>query len=323
MTPPLQKSETQTRKSSHRGSFSKRRQRHHAFTFVELLVALAIGAAVLGVAALAFYSITGSGRSSTTYENVQIGVQASANFYNINSETRSVWFAPNPGLLVRSDQLRAMFLEDVQKAAAVYCLPRSGLRYIHPGTFALSGTSAVTNFDFRRLDTSEAFRQFLAGNGWGAGTYSVNPFASGAVRGKNLTIMTVRSVNGSQLIMGPTYEMDFVRVTNGRAGIFASVRRYAGTNRLTTGNLYDIFYADPKGGTAMNSTNFFVAASFERTNRSAGTVPAAYRIAGAQPFYYVWWPDPLATKMPSGTNYMTAMPDRTSYFMVVPMFPQL
>jgi prepilin-type N-terminal cleavage/methylation domain-containing protein len=302
----------------------KQRAGRQGFSFVELLVAVAIGAAVLGAAALCFHAIASSGRDRGTYENVVIGPQAAANFYSLNTDTRAVWFAPNPGLMVRSEQLRETFLNDVQKSSAVYCLPRSGLRYIHPSSFVLSGSYASTNFDFRRLDTSEAFRRFVVANGSPtASTYDDNPFSSGAVRGRNLTIMTVRSFTGSQMDFGPTYELDFVRVTNGRAGTFASLRRYAGTNRLTTADYYEVFYPDQKNGTVENSLDFFVAASFERGGRPSGTVPASHLVASNQPFYFVWWPDPIATELPSGTNYRTAMPDRTSYFMVVPMFPSL
>jgi prepilin-type N-terminal cleavage/methylation domain-containing protein len=300
--------------------------RSGGFSFVELLVAIAIGAIVVGTAALAYHAVAGSARQRGIYQNIAIGPQANANFYALDSAVRSAWFAPNYGMLARSEQMRSLFLEDVQKSAGVFCLPRTGFRYTHPQTLNLTGTNNATNFDFRRMDTSEAFRQFLAaaGSAPAVSTFTVNPFAaSGAAKTCNLSIFTVRSYNGSTITFGPTYELDFVRVSEGQPGTFASVRRYIGADRTTPSEFYEIFYADQKDGTAVNSTDFYVAASFERSGRTATTTVAGNRIADSQPFYFVWWPDPISTKLPSGTTYQAAMADETSYFMVVPMFPSL
>jgi prepilin-type N-terminal cleavage/methylation domain-containing protein len=300
-----------------------------AFTFVELLVAIAIGALVLSAAALLLSGVSGAARSRGTYENVEIGELASANFYAQDISTRSVWFAPNFGLLARSEQMRSLFLADIQKASAVFCLPRSDLRYIHPNALNIPSTYALTNFDFRRVDTSEAFRQFMVAAGSStASRYTSNPFgANGAARGCNLTVITVHAVTGTQIIFGPTYELDFVRVSTGTPGTFASVRRYYGNDRTVPTDMYEVFYPDHKDGTVESSAGFFVAASFERSGRTASTTIAANRVADKQPFYLVWWPDPTVTELPSAsfaaTNYKDAMRDSTAYFMVVPMFPSL
>lgn len=301
------------------------KSRSRGFSFVELLVAVAVGAIILTAAALAFHAVSSSGRVRATYQDVNIGPQANANFYAQDSSTRSAWFVPNYGMLAKAEQLRNLFLEDVQRSAGVFCLPRTDFRYIHPTTLTLSGSYASTNFDFRRLDTSEAFRQFLTSAGSASvSTFTTNAFsASGAVRGCNLSIMTVRSYNGSTLTFGPTYELDFVRVSSGQPGTFASVRRYYGTDRTAPTDFYEIFYPDHKDGTAVNSTDFYVAASFERSGRTASTTVSGNRVAEAQPFYFVWWPDPTSTELPAGNTYKAAMANETSFFMVVPMFPSL
>ncbi len=303
------------------------------FTFVELLVAISVGAAVLAAAVLCFQAIGASRGRAGTYESVQVGSISIANFYYLNTNALTVWFAPNYGRMAQAEAIKDQFIKDSQRTMAVYCLPRVGPSSIRPSSISLSGTYAATNFDLRRLDTGEAFRQFLASTVTASGSvFTSNAFATeGAVRGQNLSVFMVSSGvsgNSAALFIDAVYELDFVRVTNSPSGTFASVRRYAGTNRVAPSDFYDIFYPDYWNGTdttLVDNSRFYVAANFERSDRSTGTTVSSNRVAVNQPFYFVWWPDPASVTLPTGssTNYKAMMRDQTSYLMVVPMFPAL
>jgi type II secretory pathway pseudopilin PulG len=294
------------------------------FTFVELLVAVTLGAAVLSAAVLAFQTIGQSRSRIASYGAVGIGASAYSDFYSGSSNSVRTWFAPNYGRIANAVVLREMFLEDVQRATAVYCLPRAGRSTIRPISFALTGAYAVTNFDTRRLDTPEAFRQFLADTVPGANAiFTEDAYAAeGAVRGENLSIFVILpSDDPALLTVFSIYEVDFVRSTS-PAGTYATVRRYQGATPTIPTHSYDIFYPDMADGTAVNATDFYVAASFERAGRPGTTSPLLS--ADRDPFYFLWWPDPAATRLPeAGTEYLDVMAGQTSFFMVVPMFPSL
>ncbi len=294
------------------------------FTFVEVLVAVAIGAAVLVVAVLAFQAVGNfDSRQSSSYETITFpSTTVLSNFYGVATNAVATWSAPSAGHLARAEILREKFLEDTQKAVAVYCLPRVGQSSVRPQSLPATGSYAVGSFDFRRLGTSEDFRQYLTDvYPSSAGTFATNAFsANGASSGRNLSIMVLRkSPSRTNLNVHSIYEVDFVRPAS-PDGVYASVRRYEGA---VCTDYYDVFYPDLYDGTAVNSTNFYVAASFERTNRPVST-SSVTNLAQGQPFYFVWWPDAAATTLPgTGVGYTNTMADQTSFFMVVPMFPAL
>ena len=141
------------------------------------------------------------------------------------------------------------------------------------------------------------------------------------------------------------WEIDFIAATStsNSAGIHASVRRYVGN---TLSHYYDIVYPKRQDQTssefAANLPSFgppFI--HFERSVRRTATLTSDdnYRRAGAEPFYFVWWPDPAA---PSLDNPEAASPvdaagnaigssdwrraytrhyGQTGYFFVIPQFP--
>lgn len=292
-----------------------------AFSFVELLVAVALGALVLAAAVLCFQAIATYRQRPAMYDQVTIGAAVMTNFYGTNTASVRTWFAPNFGRSANAESMRDSFLEDVQHAIAVYCLPRTGRSAVRPTAVSLTGTYAIGTYDARRIDNSEQFRQLLAANVSGAsGVFEANAFSSsGAARGRNLSIMVIdRSDDPAQLSVRAVYEVDFVRSTGTPAGTYASVRRYRGT---TLTQYYDVFYPDLPDGTTVSASDFFVAASFERSGRTTGDSPL--RLAANQPFYFVWWPDPASSLLPVGTDFTNAMAGQTSYFLVVPMFPAL
>jgi hypothetical protein len=122
--------------------------------------------------------------------------------------------------------------------------------------------------------------------------------------------------------------MDFVPSVEPAGGTVASVRRYSGTNTSVPTDYYHVFYP----GTA-NGTDGFrpLAVFFGRTAADEdGNDPFA--VAVNQPFTFVWWPDPLVSRLGGGAvpvsstnargNYSN-MAGRTSLFFVLPAFPSL
>lgn len=305
--------------------FRSRRASAGGFTFVEMLVAAAVGALVLAAVVLAFQTIGNfNSRQSSGYQTITFpSATVISNFYGVSTNVISTWTAPSAGYLARAEILREKFIEDTQKAVAVYCLPRVGQSSVRPQSLSATESGyAVGSFDFRRLGTSEEFRQYLASVlPSSAGTFATNAFAgNGASAGRNLSIMVLtKSASRTNLYVRSIYEVDFIRPAS-PAGVYASVRRYQGT---VCTDYYDVFYPDADNGTQVNSTNFYVAASFERSVRPVSS-SSVTNIAAAQPFYFVWWPDAAATTLPGpGVGYTNTMADQTSFFMVVPMFPAL
>lgn len=297
------------------------RRRQGGFTFVEILLAVSVGAAVLAAAVICFQTIGASSSRIGTYGAVTVGQPALSNFYGSTMTGTSVrtWFAPNFGRLENVESIKAKFQEDVQRAVAVFALPRSGRSSIRPTSITLSGSYDVTTFDVRRISTSEDFRTLLASAiPASSTTFTANPFASnGSARGLNLSIfILIRSNNAPNLTVHSIYEVDFVNATAAPFGVYASVRRYQGT---TMTDYYDVFYPD-----ALGATSFYTVASFERFQRP-NTTSALTTSGKSQPsFYLIWWPDPAMPNLPTaGFDYLTSMKDQTSLMMVVPMFPAL
>ena len=126
------------------------------FSFVELLVAIAIAAAVLTVSVLAYQTITQSNKRLGTYGAVELPVGVMENFYGLAGPFVRTHFAPNYSRAAVAETLRENFYEDLSYASAVFCLARDGRSSIRPLT--LPRTAGI---DRRTLDTPEAFREFL------------------------------------------------------------------------------------------------------------------------------------------------------------------
>jgi len=290
---------------------------------VELLVAVAVAAAVLTAAVLCYSALTNY-RPASSYGAVQLPAGTMENFYP--GETGpyvDTYFAPNYGRCALAEQLRETFYEDLDHANAVFCLERSGLSTIRPQSIPIDPT-----YDARRLDTPEAFRAFLGA----ALPASASVFSAyrGAATAQNLSIFVLMpSGSSSELSVRAIYEMDFVPTTN-PAGTYASVRRYQGD---VCTDFYDVFYPASSGATIPFEP---VAVHFERQARLAtveGSSTDLFKVAANRPFYFVWWPDPSmpALEAAESNTYPSSDPrsayatmvGRTSFFMVVPVFPAL
>lgn len=302
------------RKSSRRG----------AFTFVELVVAIAIAAAVITTAALVFGTVSRTNNRLGTYGKVTLPTGAIAALYPNRSGTDlQTYFAPNYGRRALAEQLRQSLYEDVAHATAVFCLARSGQSSIRPTSITIGAS-----VDARQYDTAEAFRLFLAS----AIPASSTTFASyrGAGTANNLSIFILgQSSSATSLSVRAIYELDFVAATS-PSGTLASVRRFEGT--IYT-DYYDIFYPASTLTAAFSPT----VVQFERNTRAVsveGSSIDPFKIADHRPFSFVWWPDPSASTLEGGSSYTTygssdprsayaAMANRTSFFMVLPLFPAL
>jgi len=291
------------------------------FTFVEIIVALGIGAMVVAVATMAYSSIGryGVSRRQTT---VNIGLTNAAAFYGAASGSVGVSEAPSFAAAAMANSLRERFLGDLSSATAVVCLARNKANTNRPTNFTLPA-----NFDARTLVTPENFRTNLIDtNGTTYTSFSTNSLGNGATVATNLSIyMLYSATNATSITVDAIYESDWVAVTNAPAGVYASVRRYVGT---TLTDYYHVFYPEA----THNATVRPSAAFFTRSDTATGD--ARYRLAEHRPFYFVWWPDPMnqtngsqypgETTVPVGArgDYMLQS-GATSYFLVFPAFPPL
>jgi Tfp pilus assembly protein PilE len=300
------------------------KSRMAGFTLAELVIVVVVAAAVLAAAALGFQAIGNFKSRLGARTTIVFGSGDTMNsLYGTALSNYDVTVAPNHWQKAKAEFLRVKFLEDCQKAYAVYCLPRTNLSAIRPQSISFTSPFVLTNYDFRRVDTPEAFRTFLSAAVTGASnTFLSNAYAStGAAMGRNLSVFMVGPAGSSSMAVNCVYEVDFVRTSN-PGGVFATVRRFAGSpgTQPTGEDYYDVFYPDIAGTTA-SASNFFVAASFLRAGVPTTTSPLTN--AERRPFQFVWWPDPSSPELPTGTNYLNTMRDQTSFLMVVPTFPSL
>jgi len=293
------------------------------FSMIELLVALAIGAAVLTAGVMIFQNLTVGAKSSGTYLNVTLGTDTLTAFYGMNQTALDVWVAPNYGRRIAADELKDQFFADVGRSTAVYCLGRAGgvRNENHPTTI-----SVPAGFDGRSLDLPDAFRLQLEASL--AATIGVFTAYRGTSNAPNLTIFLLQpSAEIDELSVLAIYEVDLI-TTSTPPGTYASVRRYVGD---TLTGYYDVFYQN-SSAVAFSP----MAVCFERQARTSlveGSALDRLKVAAERPFYFVWWPDPAmpALTPQAGGGFATADPraayanmgGQTGLFFVVPMFPSL
>ncbi len=300
------------------------------WTFVEMLVAISLSAVFMGAAALVLASITANSKRLATVVTVEIGNTTKQAFYAQGGNTVGAYAAPNFGRAALAQEFRDLLRDDAESAAFVHCLPRALPNPIRPEFLRYPAGDADATGPAPRLDTPEAFRQFLAqAETASAGIYDT------AIRNvpdpsrPNTSIFIVApSEEPGYLRVRAVYEIDFVATTK-PAGTYASVRRYR-NGSLT--HYYDAFY---QSGSGPLPTPSFVA--FERTARRAvieGIATDRFKVAGWTPFYLVWLPDPAinphavpaaaatapASSLLSAYEHVGA---RSSLGLVLSMFPEL
>lgn len=300
-----------------------------AFTLVELLIAAAIGAALIAAAVMGFGVVSQLPmRQGST--NVRLPDGTIANFYGTNSAFITLGSNPNYFQSAQARRMKDRLLADVSASSAVFCLGRntSGNPALRPNQLPIDNA-----IDFRTYATPAGFRNFLVNVD--GDLESVFPEEqNGALTGlTNATIYAIGTLASilnysNTLNIIATYEVDFVPTLDPPGGTFASVRRYSGTNNTVPTDYYHVYYPGEDNG---NDGFRPLAAFFGRQDAAEDEDPFA--VAVNQPFTFVWWPDPLVPKLggnsiPAGStesaraNYDN-MADRTSLFFVLPAFPSL
>ncbi|MFZ4681062.1 MAG: type II secretion system protein [Terrimicrobiaceae bacterium] len=299
------------------------RRLSRGFTFVELLMALAIAAGVIATAVVAYQAATQVSSRSRSYGTVRLSDGVLFDFYGLSGFYVDTYFAPSYGRVAQAEILRDAFYEDLSHASAVYCLGRT----LQTETAQRPSVIPINfNYDARRLDTPETFRLFLEESVPAtAGYFSAY---RGASASPNLSIyILMPSDSSSELWVRAIYEVDFVPAAS-PDGTYASVRRYQGT---ACTDYYDIFFPASTGSVAFAP----LVAHFERSARLATPEGGSdlLKVAANRPFYFVWWPDPAAPELQARSveafpaddprSAYAAMAGRTSFFLTVPMFPPL
>ena len=308
-------------------SLKANRTKHHkakaGWTFVEMLVAVALSSVCLGAGALALQSISSNAKRTTSIVEIDIGTSNNQNFYGNASSTLRTYMAPNFGKLMFAQEMREKMAEDALRSTAVFCLPRSLANSIRPTVLTITGRP--------NLDSPDRFREFLATvEPTSAAIFGTDEFRSvPATNRPNMSIfMLGQSNNLNEINVNAIYEIDFVTPSN-RPGTYASVRRYVGTG-LT--HYYDIFYQDGNGDPFFPQFVAFEHQSLQSSETNA--IQQAFQIAPNSPFYLVWLPDPSINpyKKPAVTpsdpavyplSAYETMAGKTSFCIVLPMFPSL
>lgn len=329
-----------------------------AFSLIELLLVAALGAVIFSAGALAFRVVAGHQRTPGSWQTVFPPQAVVQNFFGASDPHAKYeapyidsYVAPNFGRCSLADTMRTRFLEDTEKSVAVFVLPRVGnINTIRPARLELRGVLP------QAIDTPEAFRTFLTNNSdtsAGAGVfipYRGAPSATGtyttmvgttstAITGPvcNATVFLLQaSGSNTQLWIRAVYEIDYVSLPKSATDplapdvdcVLGSVRRYV-SGALT--HYYDVVYRG-----AATSQAGPACAHFERGSRAAYSEASAiqkFKIAGNQPFYLIWWPDPGVASLAGTTSgtYTSTQPQsayalhegQTSYMFVVPQFPAL
>ncbi|HQZ27952.1 MAG TPA: prepilin-type N-terminal cleavage/methylation domain-containing protein [Verrucomicrobiales bacterium] len=302
--------------------------RNSGWTFVEMLVAISLSAVFMGAAALVFSAITTNSKRLTTVMDLNIGSANKANFYSQSGDTVLVYQAPNYGKAAYVQDFRDLLLEDASYSSSIYCLPRSVINTVRPEFLTYDAGVVGTATNRPRLDTPEAFRQFLA---------TVEPTSAAIYDSSIRNVPATAKPNTSIYFLAPetdpgyirvraVYEIDFVTPTN-LTGTYVSVRRYK-NGALT--HYYDIYYAAGAGDAFQPG---FVA--FERKGRLAvdeGSAIDRFKVSNGSPFYLIWLPDPAINpySLPAWTAADPAtspraayekMTGKTSFLISLPLFP--
>jgi hypothetical protein len=292
-----------------------------AFTLIEMLVAGGLAAACFSAVALLYQSITVNQKRMASIIELNIGSGKVTNYFDLSGSTIRVNQSPNYGRVAFAEELREIFWDDVESAAAVFCLSRDDINTVRPTSIPFPAANPP------RIDTPNGFRTLLAANFAGAAglfqTYRGKP------TGKNASIFIIgHSDDPNNMPVRCVYDIDF-DTPSGRTGTYASVRRY---QYGTLTNFYDCYFEQ---GTGSAFAPVFV--HFERqARRTTVEADAIQRLkqGPGQPFYMIWWPDPgmpnLERSAPVPTYSATDpridyahMGGRTALSFVVPVYPSL
>lgn len=294
--------------------------RSNGFTLVELLIAAVIGAALITAAVVGFGVISNISAESGSV-NVTLPAGAISDLYGSGSSFITIGSNPNYYQGIQARSLKDRLVKDAAAATAVFCLGRNfrGSPSVRPASLPVEqGTDfrAVNSPDALRDTFEEQLGAFPSGQsgalGWAqnASIFVLGTLDNVLQASNNLSVIAV-------------YEIDFVSTATPAGGTFASVRRFSGTNNSVPTDYYHAYYPSEANG-----ANGFrpLVAFFPRAAAATGAFAA-----GNYPFSFVWWPDPLVSKLggaavPSGSGVPASyanMSGRTGLFFVLPAFPPL
>jgi len=297
-------------------------KKSNAFTLVELLIAGAIGAAIITAAVVGFGIISNlSSESGST--NVELPGGAIADLYGADSSFITVGANPNYFQGIQARLLKDRLVRDAAAGTAIFCLGRDfrGSPSVRPLSLPVQ-----QNTDFRTNTSPDAFRSTFSAQ-LGAFPSGQNGALNWAQNASIFVLGTLDNVlqSSNNLAVLAVYEVDFVPTSEPAGGTFASVRRFSGTNNAVPTDYYHAFYR----GEANGANGFRpLAAFFPRAAAGGG---GAFALATNRPFSFIWWPDPLVSKLegeavPTGSSVPGSyanMGDRTGLFFVLPAFPPL
>jgi hypothetical protein len=324
------------------------------FSTLELLVVLALGAVVLS-GVMVTYGTLMAGRTNIN-ETVEVVMPAAraANFFGPGAPgVRTIPVAPNYGALARAEKLREEFNRDALGAASIFCLYRRPSVVSNTLRFNWFPYNAMTD---GQIDSPRAFYDFLVRKYPVAATVFEAPANPGAaappskVPDAHATIfMTSFTAEPDKVAILATYEVDVIRYEGLRPwGFYASVRKYsfnaANVTALESAFVsgFEVFF-QPSMRVVTSPTQFSTEGfnplfiMFDRAVRRSVVEDSVlgrdrFKVAGEQPFYFIWWPDPAMTDLASmplsgqpreARRAYNHMGGRTSFMFTVPIFPAL
>lgn len=325
--------------------------RTRGFTTAELLVALAVGAAVISAAAVGFGTFVRAQPKVGSSAVVTLDSARLTAYYGLNQTTVQTVVAPNYGALLRAENLRERFMADTMGATAVYCLYRTTPNTYHP--YSIPYDPSVDN----QIDRSTNFLAHIiaktATTGVTATSFSITarnttptpPTGATYSYGASIFILGF-SPYPTNLIVTAVYDIDVDKVAS-PSGFYASVKRWSATPPATIDgtagpalltDYYDVFYPPSNTATWPVTNDEFAPlwAAFERRSRLALTETVAinrFKVAKDMPFYFIWWPDPALRNLDATRAKLSPPPSyearqayyqmggRTAFMFTVPMFP--
>jgi hypothetical protein len=308
---------------------SKPQKKIEGFTLVEILVAAAIGAAIITAAVIGFGVISQLPLKQAA-ENISLPAGIIEDFYGTNAPFITIGSNPNYFQAAQARQLKERLLADVSSASAVFCLGRD----VSGSPAARLHELPIGDSDFRTNATPGDFRNFLVSQKSDLAAVFPTNQSDALLATTNASIFVVAGLESTRqttnsLLFRSVYEIDFIPATQPSGGTFASVRRYGGTNLTVPTHYYHVYYPGETNG----DDGFRPLAAFFRRTAAANGGNDPFAKAANQPFTFVWWPDPLVSKLvgpqvprapaaAARANY-AHMAERTSLFFVLPAFPPL
>jgi hypothetical protein len=212
-----------------------------AFTSMELLMAMAIGAVAISAATVAYGTFVRTQPKVGSLVSVNLGTPRMAAYYGRPTQAIvQAHTAPNYGALARAERLRELFLADTMRGTAVYCLYRTTPNTYHPTVIPFDPVIDAANATTGLLDTNISFRQHLINKTALTGVTTTSfvlarnhsayplPFSRSITTynyGCSIFILG-HSIFSDRLVVIATYDVDVDKISS-PDGFYASVKRWS------------------------------------------------------------------------------------------------